>query len=110
MMTDSRLVTINQMILATIFGVGLLMVIFALLFLPTSPTASVLTIVGTLITQLGTVVIMQNTHFFKSTPPDAAAGTTPLVPVIGETPHVGTQINAQTVYHGGTVPPINPVP
>lgn len=103
MVTDSRLITINQMILATIFGVGLLMVIFALLFLPTSPTASVLTIVGTLITQLGTVVIMQNTHFFKPNQTDPASpGVTNHAPV--------TNIHAQTVSHGGNVPPINPSP
>lgn len=99
MMTDNRLTTINQMILAVIFGLGLLMVIFALLFLHASPTAQTLTIVGTLITQLGTVVIMQNTHFFK-TPDPSPTGA----------PTNATTINAQTVNHsitpGSSLPPV----
>lgn len=109
-MTDSRLSSINQMILACIFGVGLLLVIFALLFWPSKPDTQALTIVGTLLTTLGTVVVMQNTHFFKSGSSDTPGtpGITPLVPLNGD-PHVGTQINAQTVYHGGSVPPVNPV-
>lgn len=107
-MTDSRLVTINQMILAVLFGVGLLGFMFALVFAPQKLDQVTTTIVSNLLSVLGTVVVMQNTHFFKSSQPDMTAGSTPLTPVTGDTPHVGTQINAQTVYHGG-VPPINPV-
>ena len=64
--TNERLKIINQMVLAVVFGIGLLLVIFALLFVPSKPDSQVLAIVGTLLTTLGTVVVMQQTHFFKS--------------------------------------------
>lgn len=112
-MTDSRLVTINQMILAVIFGVGVIGFLFVMLLVPSKELNAVaVTMISNLLSVLGTVVVMQNTHFFKSALPDTPGtpGVVPLVPVTGDPPHVETQINAQTVYHGGSMPPVNPVP
>ena len=94
----SRLTMINQMILAIIFGIGLLLVIFALLFLPTKPDAQILTVVGTLLTTLATVVVMQNTHFFKSgndTPTVPTTSVTHVYNVPTQTPTNGVPVNVQ---------------
>lgn len=66
-MSDTRLNAINQMVLAVIFGVGLLCFLFALVFSPQKMDQVTITIVSNLLSVLGTVVVMQNTHFFKGT-------------------------------------------
>lgn len=79
-MTDSRLNTIAQIILAMIFGVGLIAFLFALVFSSTKMDQITVTIVSNLLSVLATVIVMQNSHFFKSSVPDQQNGS-PLAPL-----------------------------
>jgi hypothetical protein len=86
---NSRLVTINQMILACMFGLGLLGFLFALMFSTRQLDQVTTTIVSNLLSVLGTVVVMQNTHFFKSGVPDpvpAVSGISSVPPGVPNVP------------------------
>ena len=96
-MTDARLVTINQMILAVIFGVGFIGLLFALLFINPAPSPAVLTLATSVVSVIGTVVVMQNTHFFKNTTDPSGGSNVPST----------TTIHAQTVYHSSGSAPVN---
>lgn len=66
-MSDYRLKELNQMILAVLFGVGLLAFLFVLVLVPQRDLNQVaVTMISNLLSVLGTVVVMQNTHFFKT--------------------------------------------
>jgi flagellar basal body-associated protein FliL len=80
-LSDNRLRIINQMVLAVLFAVGLLAFLFVLLLLPQKDLNQVyVTIVSNLLSIIGTVVVMQQTHFFKS-PDSQSEPPTPVQPM-----------------------------
>lgn len=92
-LSDARLKIVNQMILAVIFAVGFLAFLFVLLLVPQKDlNQTYVTIVSNLLSILGTVIVMQQTHFFKAADPSPSSST-------GVPPNVGTQINANSVVH-----------
>jgi ABC-type branched-subunit amino acid transport system permease subunit len=69
MISDNRLLTINQMILALLTLVAVLAFLFVLVLVPTANlNQTVVTIITSILSVLTTVVVMQQTHFFKSGP------------------------------------------
>lgn len=93
MLTDSRLLTINQMILALVTLMAVLAFLFLLVLVPpASLNPTVVTLITSILSVMTTVVVMQQTHFFKV--PTQPESTTP--PGITH----ATTINAQTVHNG----------
>jgi flagellar basal body-associated protein FliL len=102
-MQNSRLLIINQMILALLTLVAVLAFLFVLVLVPPANlNPTVIAIITSILSVLTTVVVMQQTHFFKSGVPDPT-------PPQGVSNVPSTTINAQTVYHGDSQPPSAPV-
>lgn len=102
MMSDTRLLTINQMILAFITLVAVLAFLFVLVLVPQQQlNATVVTLITTVLTVLTTVLVMQQTHFFKS--PSASPGDTPnanptpIAPLPAPTPVPGPALSPPSV-------------
>lgn len=98
-MTDARLTTIAQIVLALVFSIGLLVFMGLLLFSTVKLDADAKIIISSLLSILGAVVMMQNSHFFKSATDTAPAAYPPTLgvgaPYIPPTPIPGVQANVQ---------------